>query len=87
MTISTHHITVGTTAVLLAGPDDSAQRVIIHNTDSAQQVYIGGSDVTISNGLHVDGKEERELTLNPGEALYGVSNNSYVVSVMIQKQQ
>lgn len=86
MTIITQQITVGTASVLLAGPDDMAQRVIIHNADSSQQVFIGGSDVTISNGLHVDGKEERELTLNPGEALYGVSNNSYLVSVMIQKQ-
>jgi hypothetical protein len=86
VTIFTAQITVGTARVLLAAADDSAQRVTLHNNDSAQQVFIGGSDVTTSNGMHLDGKEERQITLNPGESLYGIAGGSYVVSVMIQKQ-
>lgn len=86
MTIATAQITVGTARVLLAAADDSAQRVTVHNNESAQQVFLGGSDVTTSNGVHLDGKEERQITLNPGESLYGIAGGSYVVSVMIQKQ-
>jgi hypothetical protein len=86
VTISTAQITVGTARVLLAAADDSGQRVTVHNDDSAQQVFLGGSDVTTSNGIHLDGKEERQITLNPGESLYGIASNSHVVSVMIQKQ-
>ena len=86
MIIATAQITVGTARVLLAAADDSAQRVTVHNNDSAQQVFLGGSDVTTSNGVHLDGKQERQITLNPGESLYGIASNSYVVSVMIQKQ-
>ena len=86
MTIATAQITVGTARVLLAAADDSAQRVTVHNNESAQQVFLGGSDVTTSNGVHLDGKDERQITLNPGESLYGIASNSYVVSVMIQKQ-
>jgi hypothetical protein len=84
--IATAQITVGTARVLLAAADDSAQRVTVHNNESAQQVFLGGSDVTTSNGVHLDGKEERQITLNPGESLYGIAGGSYVVSVMIQKQ-
>ena len=86
MTIATAQITVGTARVLLAAADDSAQRVTVHNNESGQQVFLGGSDVTTSNGVHLDGKQERQITLNPGESLYGIASNSYVVSVMIQKQ-
>jgi hypothetical protein len=86
VTLTTSQITVGTSAVLLADPDQVAQRVVIHNNDSAQQIFVGNSGVTTSNGFHIDGKEEREFILNPGEALYGVASNSYVVSVMIQTQ-
>ena len=86
MTIATAQITVGTARVLLAAADDSAQRVTVHNNESGQQVFLGGSNVTTSNGVHLDGKGERQITLNPGESLYGIASGSYVVSVMIQKQ-
>ena len=86
MTIATAQITLGTARVLLAAADDSAQRVTVHNNDSGQQVFLGGSDVTTSNGVHLDGKEERQITLNPGESLYGIASGSHVVSVMFQKQ-
>ena len=87
MTIATAQITLGTASIMIAGPDDSAQRVTVHNNDSSQQVFLGGSDVTASNGIHLDGKEERQITLNPGEALYAVSTGAHAISVMIQKQQ
>lgn len=87
MTISTSQISVGTVATLIAGPDEMPQRVILHNNEASQQVFVGNGDVTTANGLHVDGKEEQVFTLNPGESLYGVcaiGTNS--VSVMIQRQ-
>ena len=77
MNIATAQITVGTARVLLAAADDSAQRVTVHNNESGQQVFLGGSNVTTSNGVHLDGKEERQITLNPGESLYGIASGSY----------
>ena len=62
-----------------------SQRVTVHNNESSQQVFIGASDVTTSTGVHLDGKEERQITLNPGEGLWGISANTNSVSVMIQK--
>ena len=87
MTIATAQYTLGTARIMIAGPDDSAQRVTVHNSESGQQVFLGGSDVTTSNGVHLDGKETRQITLNPGEALYGVSTAARAIGVMIQKQE
>lgn len=86
MTLSTQQFAVTTTRQIIVTAAPSGQRVTVHNNDSGQQVFIGGSDVTISNGLHVDGKEQKELTLNPGETLYAIAAGSYTISVMIQKQ-
>ena len=86
MTISTQQYTLGTARIVIAGPDESSQRVTVHNNESAQQVFLGGDNVTTTNGIHLDGKQERQITLNPGESLYAVSTAAHVVSVMVQKQ-
>ena len=86
MTISTQQFTVTTARQMIVAAAPSAQRVTVHNNDAAQQVYIGGADVTTSNGLHVDGKEQKEQTLNPADTLYAIAAGSYAISVMIQKQ-
>ena len=86
MTLTTAQISVTTAATLLCAANAQSQRVTVHNNENSQQVFIGASDVTTSTGVHLDGKEERQITLNPGESLYGIAGGSYVVSVMIQKQ-
>ena len=85
MTLSTAQISVTTSPTLLCAPDDMSQRVTIHNNEASQQIFIGASDVTTSTGVHLDGKEERQITLNPGEGLWGISANTNSVSVMIQR--
>ena len=86
MTLSTQQFTVTTARQMIVTAASSGQRVTVHNNESAQQIFIGGADVTTSNGLHVDGKEQKDLILNPGESLYAIAASSYVISVMIQKQ-
>jgi len=86
MTVTTAQFSIGTTATRIVAPDDMAQRVTVHNNESGQQVYLGCEAVTTSTGIHLDGKEERQITLNPGESLWAISAGSYSVSVMIQTQ-
>ncbi len=86
MTMLTRQVTLGTAQTLLCNPATSPQRVIIHNDASSQEIFVGPDGVTSATGLHVDGKEEREFLLYPGESLYGVSVGPSAVSVMIQKQ-
>ena len=86
MTLTTAQYTVGTAAVQIVQPDDMPQRVTVHNNESAQQVFLGNASVGTATGVHLDGKEERQITLNPGESLFAVSGGSYSISVMIQTQ-
>lgn len=85
MTLTTAQISVTTAATLLCAANAMSQRVTVHNNEASQQVFIGDSGVTTSTGIHLDGKEERQIILNPGEGLWGVSANTNSVSVMIQK--
>ena len=85
MTMTTAQISVTTAATLLCAANAQSQRVTVHNNENSQQVFIGASDVTTSTGVHLDGKEERQITLNPGEGLWGIAANTNSVSVMIQK--
>lgn len=85
MTMTTAQISVTTAATLLCAANSMSQRVTVHNNENSQQVFIGDSGVTTSTGVHLDGKEERQIILNPGEGLWGISSNSNSVSVMIQK--
>lgn len=85
MTLTTAQISVTTAATLLCAANAQSQRVTVHNNEASQQIFIGASDVTTSTGVHLDGKEERQITLNPGEGLWGISANTSSVSVMIQK--
>jgi len=83
--MTTTQVSVTTTATLLCAANSMSQRVTVHNNENSQQVFIGDSGVTTSTGIHLDGKQERQITLNPGEGLWGVSANTNSVGVMIQK--
>jgi len=85
VTMTTAQITVTTAVTLLCAPDDMSQRVTIHNNEASQQIFLGDSGVATSTGIHLDGKEERQITLNPGEGLWGIASGSSSVSVMIQR--
>ena len=85
MTLTTAQISVTTAATLLYSPDDMSQRVTVHNNEASQQVFLGDSGVTTSTGIHLDGKGERQITLNPGGGLWGIAANTNSVSVMIQR--
>jgi len=85
MTMTTAQISVTTSPTLLCAANAMAQRVTVHNNENSQQVFIGDSGVTTSTGIHLDGKEERQIILNPGEGLWGISANTNSVGVMIQR--
>jgi hypothetical protein len=73
--------TVGTAAtvidgVLLSHYAGNPYRLIIHNNDNTDAVYIGGSDVTTTTGLMVDKGVMLQLTVTPTDLLYAVSTKS-----------
>ena len=73
MAITTGQTTVGTTATLIDGTFNSNFRLLIHNMDNTDAVYLGDETVTILNGLQLLKQETLQLELNPLERIYAVS--------------
>ena len=76
MTISSGAMSVGTTASIIDGTSNSNFRLIIHNNDNTDAVYIGGPDVTTANGLLVQKEQTIQLEMNPLESVYAVSGKT-----------
>jgi hypothetical protein len=62
--------------VLIGANGGNPYRLMIHNNDNTDAVYIGGSAVTITNGLKLDKGVMLQLTVSPTDLLYAVSNKS-----------
>lgn len=74
MAISSGQTTIGLTATVIDGTSTNPSRLHIHNNDQQQNLFLGGPDVTITNGLVLEKQDTIELILNAGETLYGVSS-------------
>lgn len=80
---------VGTTRVKIVAPQASNQLVVLHDHDhnSNNEVFIGGSTVTITTGLHIPKTETIQLELVAGDDLWAVaSGNSVALHVMAVRQ-
>jgi hypothetical protein len=79
--------TVGTAATLIDGVAYNNPVLLhIHNNDNTDSVYIGGPDVTTSNGLKLVKEDSIEITLHQANTIYCVSAKSgHVVSWIAQR--
>lgn len=87
MTLFSGRTTVGTAATLIDGVAWQNPVIMhIHNNDNTDAVYIGGSDVTTSNGLKLLKEDSIEITLHQANQIFCVSSKSnHVVSWIAQK--
>jgi hypothetical protein len=87
MTLFSGNTTVGTAATLIDGVAWQNPVVMhIHNNDNTDSVYIGGSDVTTSNGLKLLKEDSIEITLHQANQIFCVSSKSgHVISWIAQK--
>jgi hypothetical protein len=78
---------VGTAATLIDGiAYNNPVLLHIHNNDNTDAVYLGGPDVTTSNGLRLLKQDSLEITLHQANTIYCVSSKSgHVVSWIAQK--
>lgn len=87
MSISSGQTSVGTAAMLIDSSEAMPFKLMVHNNDNTDNVYLGNSDVTTGNGLTLAKSERVEFTLYPGERLFAVSTKSgHVISWLKQKQ-
>lgn len=85
MAITTGQMTVGTVATQIDGTSNSNFRLHIHNMDNTDTLFIGGEDVTTSNGLGLPKLDSLELELYPLETVWVVSPKAgHQVSYMKQ---
>ena len=85
MAISSGVITGGTVPSIIDGTYNSNFRLMIHNNDNTDAVYLGNSDVTIANGLKLDKGIIIQLEMNPLDSVYAVSGKAgHVISYLKQ---
>ena len=78
-----------TTATQIVAPSTLPQEVHLHNAtkSSNEYVFIGRSNVSTSNGLHLDPGESKVLQLMPNDDLWAVSDpDELVVQVLTIRQ-
>ncbi len=84
MPISTQ-VTVTTTSGIIAAAANSYQNIYLHNLGGGP-IYIGGSNVTTSNGYKLDNGDKLSIIIGDLEALYGVAaSGTHTVAVLAQK--
>lgn len=71
MTVVADQISVGTTATLLVAGDRDGLRIAVRNRD-ADPVYLGGDDVTTSEGFQLDEGESASFFIDTEDDLYAV---------------
>ena len=84
MPVSNGKIAVGTARVEIPETCVMPFSLQLHNNDNSDAIFVGGSDVTTTNGYQLNKLESIRFDLNPLDTLYAVStksghNLSYVV--------
>ena len=87
MSLFSGQTSVGTAATLIDGiAYNNPVLLHIHNNDNTDAVYIGGPEVTTSNGLKLVKEDSLEITLHQANTIYCVSSKSeHIVSWIAQK--
>lgn len=67
-------VTVETSAVLVVAPDDKYRQVTLHNA-GGQKVYLGGSNVTTTTGIHLGNGESLTIEVPIRETLYAITES------------
>jgi hypothetical protein len=63
---------------LVVGASVSVQHVCIHNHEHSQnkEIFIGGADVTVDNGMHAVATATGVVQLMPGDELYAITSQT-----------
>jgi hypothetical protein len=67
-------VTVTSSPTLVVAADNFPRSCYLHS--SSGSLYIGGSDVTSANGLHMSNGETLEIFVPTSETIYAVSSSS-----------
>jgi hypothetical protein len=88
MTIRTYAYDLQTgVRTLIVGASVSVQHICIHNHEHNQnhEIFVGGSDVTLANGMHAVATQTGVLQLLPGDELFAIANQASNIRVLVVK--
>jgi len=71
--VKTSVATVTTSATLLIAADNQQRICYLHSGSGS--VYIGGSDVTAANGIHLTSGTTMEISVPFNETIYGITSS------------
>lgn len=74
-------VTLGTAGTEIVGSDNMHHDVILHNMtkSSNEYIYLGDSDVSATNSIHMDPGETLQFTLPPNTRLFAMSDPSGLI--------
>ena len=63
------------------------QHVCIHNHEHSQnrEVFVGGSDVTLANGMHAVATQTSVIQLLPMDELYAIADSNCNLRILVVK--
>lgn len=73
MAVTSGQIIIGTTPVQIDGVSTNFHNLIIQNDSNTNKLLVGGSNVTVSNGMKLIASQTVQLQLKPLDALWIVS--------------
>ena len=78
---------VANVRTLVVGASVGVQHVCIHNHEHNQnhEIFIGGPDVTLENGMHAVATATGTVQLLPGDELFAIANTACNLRVLVVK--
>ena len=88
MTVQTYgYNLVANVRTLVVPPSTGVQHICIHNHEHNQnhEIYVGGPDVTLANGMHAVATETGQVQLLPMDELYAIANQDCNLRILVVK--
>lgn len=78
---------VANVRTLVVGASVGVQHVCIHNHEHSQnrEIFIGGPDVTLANGMHAVATQTGQVQLLPGDELFAIANTNCNLRILVVK--
>jgi hypothetical protein len=88
MTVKTYgYDLVQNVRTLVVPASVGVQHVCIHNHEhqSNREIFIGGPDVTLENGMHAVATQTGTVQLLPGDELFAIADSSCNLRILVVK--
>ena len=88
MTVKTYgYDLVANVRTLVVPPSTGVQHVCIHNHEHSQnrEIFLGGSDVTLENGMHAVATQTSVIQLLPMDELYAIADSNCNLRILVVK--